>query len=106
MFRPKQFVRYSALFQLTYLKCCIFIWSFGSDKIYTPDKNKSFCNCVSAMLRYPFVCVAAVSALLVDLLSTSNGYESVVGGRKIGALTENQNEQRNGWKPLDTPHLI
>lgn len=50
--------------------------------------------------------MAAVSALLVDLLSTSNGYESVVGGRKIGALTENQNEQRNGWKPLDTPHLI
>lgn len=50
--------------------------------------------------------MAAVSALLVDLLSTSNDYESVVGGRKIGALTENRNEQRNGWKPLDTPHLI
>lgn len=50
--------------------------------------------------------VAAVSALLVDLLSTSYGYESIVVGRNIGSLTENRNEQRNGWKPLDTPHLI
>lgn len=43
---------------------------------------------------------------MLTSLMTSNDFRSAAGGREIGTLAEHRSEQRNGWKPLDTPHLI